>query len=163
MTTAAMVVALVSLTQGGGPAVSGRQCTADAPDVVAARRVVADLIAADNQRALERVVAFYARDAIWLPPEQPPVVGIDGIRARYESLFSAITPEIVAAVDETCVAGDLAFIRGHNGGRAVFRDSNEVRIIDDAYVMLLRREGDGAWRITHLIWHRQSPLKPEAK
>jgi len=30
--------------------------------------------------------------------------------------------------------------------------------LDDAYLMLLRLEAGGIWRISHLIWHRQSEL-----
>lgn len=59
-------------------------------------------------------------------------------------------------MDEVCISGALAFVRGRNRGRLVPRDSGGDRALDDVYLMLLRREAEGAWRISHLIWHRAS-------
>jgi len=47
-----------------------------------------------------------------------------------------------------------AFVRGRNSGRLVSRSGGADLVLDDVYVMLLRREADGRWLITHLIWHR---------
>jgi hypothetical protein len=54
------------------------------------------------------------------------------------------------------VDGATAVVRGHNGGRLVSRGSAPARELDDVYLMLLRRDPDGAWRISHLMWHRAS-------
>lgn len=146
---------LVSPVAVGKPVT--QDCRATDDGVRGIRAVANGIIAADNERALERVVQYYTADAIWLPPEQPAVVGRDRIRARYEILFAAVTPEIQPTVEEACISGGLGFVRGHNGGRVVDRASGVARDVDDAYVMLLRRDGDGAWRISHLMWHRRSP------
>jgi len=134
-----------------------QECRATADGVRAIRAVADGIIAADNERAIERVVQYYTLDAIWLPPEQPAVVGRDKIRARYEALFAAVTPAIQPTIDEACVSGSLGVVRGHNDGRVVDRTSGEERGLDDAYLMVLRHDGDGAWRVSHLMWHRQSP------
>jgi uncharacterized protein (TIGR02246 family) len=125
------------------------------PEPVAqARAVAVGIVEADNASALERVLEHYAPDAMLLPPNEPPVQGHAAIRPRYEGLFAAYRPEIVARVDEVCVSGALAFVRGHNGGRLVSRSGGADRALDDAYLMMLRRGADGRWRISHLMWHR---------
>jgi ketosteroid isomerase-like protein len=98
----------------------------------------------------------FAADAILLPPGEAPVAGRDKIRPRYEALFAGFSPEIEPRIDEACVAQSFGFVRGRNGGRLVPRSAGEPRALDDTFVMLLRLEPDGAWRISHLIWHRQS-------
>ena len=57
-------------------------------------------------------------------------------------------------------AAGLGVVRGRNGGRMVSRSSGDARALDDAYVMVLRRESDGAWRIAQLIWHSQGTARP---
>jgi len=118
--------------------------------------VATRIIEADNARAIERVLAFYAPDAVLLPPGQPPVVGVAAIRPRYETMFATFTPELSARVDEACASGALAYVRGHNRGRLVPRSGGRDQVVDDPYLMLLARGEDGGWRITHLMWHRKA-------
>jgi uncharacterized protein (TIGR02246 family) len=132
------------------------ECRAEAAGVREIRSVATGIVAADNQRDLERVLAFYADDAILMPPGEGPVAGRARIRPRYEALFASVTPEIQVHIDEACVDGSMGFVRGRNGGRVVARDTGEPRTLDDAFLMLLRRGTDGAWRISHLMWHRQT-------
>ena len=129
-------------------------CDPSPVPVAEARAVAVGIVDADNASALERVLEHYAADAMLLPPNEPPVQGHAAIRPRYEGLFAAYRPEIVARVDEVCVSGALAFVRGHNGGRLLSRNGGADRALDDAYIMMLRRGADGRWRISHLMWHR---------
>ena len=153
-----LIVVLVSRVPVGADV--ARQCAPTADGVAEIRAVASGIIAADNARVLERVLQYYAADAIWMPPGQAAVVGRAAIRGRYEELFASFTPQIVPTIEEACVAGDLGFVRGHNGGQVVDRKSGAARALDDAYLMLLRRGPDGAWRISHLMWHRRSPVPP---
>jgi uncharacterized protein (TIGR02246 family) len=132
------------------------ECRAEAPAVRAVRAVAEGIVAADNRRDLERVLAYYTDDAVLMPPGEGPVVGRANILPRYEALFEAFDPEIQIEVHEACVDGGLGFVRGRNGGRLLPRSAGEVRRLDDGFLMLLRAS-HGAWRISHLIWHRQGP------
>jgi uncharacterized protein (TIGR02246 family) len=138
-------------------------CAADAPGVGDVRAVAAGIVEADNRRDVERVVGYYAGDAVLMPPNETPVAGREKIRPRYEVLFAAFTPEIELQIQEACAGGGIGFVRGRNGGRLVPRGAGEGRALDDAFVMLLRLEADGVWRISHLIWHRQSPAAPPSR
>lgn len=130
-------------------------CRADSPAVTAVRAVADGIIAADNARDLARVMDSYAADAWLLPPNDVPVRGHAAIRPRYETLFSGFIPAIEGRIDEVCVSGSIALVRGHNGGRMISRSGAPPRLLDDAYLMTLRFEPDLRWRISHLMWHPQ--------
>ena len=121
------------------------------------RAVANGIIAADNARDVERVMSFYAADAVLMPPNANPVTGHAAIRPRYETLFAAMSPAIVSTLDEVRVAGEWAFVRGKNTGVMRPRSGGgEARALDDVFVMLLQRGADGRWKIARLIWHRAS-------
>lgn len=129
-------------------------CERGASDEAGVRAVAEGIVEADNARALERVLDFYAEDAVLLPPNADPVRGRAAIRPRYEALFAEYDPKIEARIDELEVDGDLAVVRGRNGGRLEPRGTAPARELDDAWLMVLRREGD-RWRIRQLMWHPQ--------
>ena len=126
------------------------------------RAVAQELIAADNTRDLDRVMAVYADDAILMPPNEAPVRGKVPLRPRYKALFDAMQPEIESRIEEIQVTGDWAYVVGSNGGRLVPLAGGEPRRLSDAYVMILRRD-HGAWSVARLIWHSTEPLKAPAK
>jgi uncharacterized protein (TIGR02246 family) len=146
-----LAVVLVFAAEATAPS-----CDAAASPAREVAAVATGIIEADNAGAIERVLAFYAPDAVLLPPGQPPVVGVATIRPRYEAMFAAFTPELSARVDEACASGTLAYVRGHNRGRLVSRGGGRDQVLDDPYLMLLARAVDGRWRITHLMWHRRA-------
>ncbi|MEZ4456375.1 MAG: SgcJ/EcaC family oxidoreductase [Gemmatimonadales bacterium] len=147
LVAAALAVATTARAEAPGG------CDRVGPGARAVRAVAEGIIAADNARDLERVLGYYAPDAVLLPPGEPPVQGRAAIRPRYEGLFARFDPAIVARVDEVCVDGDLAYVRGHNGGRLVAREGGTSRALDDTYLMVLRRSGEGNWQISQLMWH----------
>jgi uncharacterized protein (TIGR02246 family) len=132
-------------------------CAAEPRAAGEVRAVAEGIIAADNARDLARVLASYAPDAVLLPPGEGPVIGAAAIRPRYEALFAGFDPAIEGHIDELCVDGAAAFVRGRNRGRLAARGAGPSRELDDVYVMRLRRGKDSAWRISHLMWHRASP------
>jgi uncharacterized protein (TIGR02246 family) len=137
------------------------ECSEGSPAVAAARAVAKGIVDADNRGDLDAVMGHYANDAVLMPPGEAPLAGREKIRPRYRSLFADFSPGIELRIDEACAASGLGFVRGHNGGRLVPRAGGEPRLLDDAFLMLLRLESDGAWRISHLIWHRQgAPTAP---
>jgi ketosteroid isomerase-like protein len=124
----------------------------------AVRAVAEGIILADNDRDVARVLAFYADDAIWLPPNESLVKDRAVIQQRYESLFQDSDPDIEGRIDEICVDGAIAFVRGHNGGWLVSRVGGRSRALDDVYLMVLRRESGGDWKISRLMWHPASAV-----
>src|SRR5262245_14011482 len=63
------------------------------------------LIAADNARDLEAVLACYSDDVTWLPPGEPPVSGKDAVRARYGKLFAGYHLDFTIEIAEAHADG----------------------------------------------------------
>jgi len=123
-------------------------------EVAAVRRVLESVIAADNARDVEAVLAQYADDAVLLPPGEAAVDGKQAIKLRYQSLFEQSNPELSFASDETVIAGEWAFDRGLTRGRLVQRAGGEPRMVKDKYLMVLRQQMNGMWRIARLMWNK---------
>lgn len=126
--------------------------------VRAVRAVVAAIIAADNARDLDAVLALYTPDAVLMPPGEDPVVGRAAIRPRYETLFRTMIPAIRSELTEVQVAGGWAFVRGRNTGELRPIDSAATpRRLNDHFLMVLSRDSSDQWRIARLIWHPGAP------
>jgi ketosteroid isomerase-like protein len=149
-------LALALLALQAAAAAGAPDCRPQSAAVREAGAVATGIVDADNARDLERVLHYYAADAVLLPPGEGPVQGLAAIRPRYVGLFEAYTPQIELQVDEACASEGLAFVRGRNRGRLIARAGGGARELDDVFVMLLRRAADGALRISHLVWHRAS-------
>lgn len=146
-------LALLLAGAAAGAAAVAAPASAGADRSAEVRAVAEGIIAADNARDVSRVLDYYAEDAVLMPPGEPPVRGKAAIRPRYEKLFAQFLPEIESRIDEIRVDHDWAFAAGMNGGRLVPRDGGEARALNDAWLMVLRRDGAPGWKIARLIWH----------
>lgn len=140
------------LAIGLGLAATAAPAHACDADSSGARAVAEGIVEADNARDIGRVLGYYADDAVLMPPNEAPVAERADIRKRYDALFEDFAPDIEARIDEVCVEGNLAFVRGHTGGWLVSRIGGRSRELDDVYLMILRR-AEGGWRIARLMWH----------
>ncbi len=143
------LIAILSLTL----LAASTQARACGGDSTAVRAVAEGIVAADNGRDIGRALGYYARDAVLMPPNEQPVADRAVIQRRYEDLFQNFAPQIDARIDEICVQGSLAFVRGHNGGWLVSRVGGRSNEIDDDYLMILQRAAGGEWKISRLMWH----------
>ena len=153
--TGPLAALALSLAAAAPPAPA---CPGDAAAAGPVRAVVEGLIAADNERDIGRVLGYYAPDAVLMPPGEPPVTERAGIQARYDALFRDFEPAIEGRIDDVCVDGSLAVVRGRNGGWLVGRGGGASRRLDDVYLMVLHRDESAGWRIGSLIWHPASAL-----
>jgi len=155
--TALRATLIVCLLGVGGDAWAQPPQEADATRV---REIALGIISADNARDLSRVLAFYADDAVLLPPNEAPVHGKAAIEPRYEALFAEFDPDIAGEIAELHVTNDLAIVRGFNRGRLKPRTGGDARLLNDVYLMILRRASDGSWRIARLMWHSVTAAQP---
>ncbi len=111
---AGAILALAAILSGPGCAAPERSAGAREENRI--REVAMGIVAADNERDLDRVLAHYTDNAVLFPPNHPPVRGKEAIRPRYETLFHDYAPQIVARIDEMQVAGDWALVIGPISG-----------------------------------------------
>ena len=126
-------------------------------DVAAVTNVLREIIAADNAMDVDRIASLYEEDAVNLPPNGPAVQGRVAIKERYRSGFAQAKLELSFISEETHVGGEWAFDRGITKGRNVWRNGDPPTEFEHKYVMLLRRQADGSWKIARLIWNSNVP------
>jgi ketosteroid isomerase-like protein len=148
-------IALAAVALGG--------CSGAAPvDSAAARETLAEAAeayhAAAAAKSVEAVVAFYADDALMIPPNAPLVEGLGGVRGyRFGFIetpgvsldFELVRVEVSAAGDIgwTFARGDITIERPDGPpGSDVVRDFHTWR-----------RQADGSWKIVVDMWNSGMP------
>ncbi len=101
--------------------------------------------AANAKNAGALVRAFYAPDAVMMPPNHPIVEGRTGIQGFLQSLIDGGFTSIKLDTTTVASAGDLAYGRGRYTlsmsppGGAPVQDIGK-------YVVVYRRQANGSWR-----------------
>ena len=102
------------------------------------------------------VDAFYAENAVVLPPNQPPVVGKAQIRAFVQGMIDGGLTEIQLDSTDVSGSGDLAYSVGKY--RLALRPAGSDLVEDKGkYVVVYRRQTDGSWRAIADIFNTNSP------
>lgn len=121
-------------------------------------RLDAEWSQAAQKRDVDRVVSYWADDAVVLPPSSGAVVGKGAIRDFVVKSFQ--TPGFGISWKTTDVtvseSGDLAYATGTN--RVTFRgaDGREASV-DGKAVTVWRRNPSGTWKCVVDIWNDAAP------
>ena len=112
----------------------------------------------DNAMAAGDVSAkmrLYTTDAVLMPPEGPVVSGQEAIRLWHEEFFKKGTSPGVSKVDEIQVFGEWGFARGTFSGTVTPRPGGPPTSVSEKWLVVVRRQGDGSWKIARDIWTQQ--------
>lgn len=120
----------------------------EGPDAV---REVSQLWARSwSAKDLEGTLALYADDAVFLPSIGGRVVGRAAIRTLFAQALAVTMPTLRLTSKESGLSDELAFDSGEYEETLVSQDgSREIR---GSYLVVLRRDGRGAWRIVQHMW-----------
>ena len=107
-----------------------------------------------------RLLAVYASDVVMMPPNEPAVLGQDGMRKWGEAMFAQVTMSGRYTSSQVSVSGDWAVDRYAGvltttpkaGG-----SSTEEKIKG---VHIMKRQPDGTWLIAQDIWNSDAPPPP---
>jgi uncharacterized protein (TIGR02246 family) len=108
------------------------------------------------------VLATFTDDAVLMPHHGAPVVeGLDAIRRQFwppdvpPARVTAFTMEPV----EISGSGDLAYARGTISLTFSFESDGVMQTLSNAgnYLMIVRRQPEGAWKIARYIWNDPVP------
>jgi uncharacterized protein (TIGR02246 family) len=104
-------------------------------------------VEASNRGDAEGLASLYADDAVLLPPDHEPVRG----RAAIGDFWRQGTDEGLEVTTLTVeVEGNLGYLVG----RYHLPATDEEPADSGKYVMCLKRQRDGAWKLTADIWNR---------
>jgi uncharacterized protein (TIGR02246 family) len=126
-------------------------CAGEAPEVDAASRgaIEATLdryVAASNEGDAAALARLYAEDALLLPPDHEPIHGREAI-GEFWRQGTDTGLEISALRLE--VDGDVAYLVG----RYRLPPTDQEDADSGQYVLCLKRQADGDWKLTADIWN----------
>ena len=154
-TTPLAVIALAALAAACQPATPAGLTDADRAAIDSAGQTFVKNVLASDYTAL--VKAYYADDAILLPPNMPAATGHAAIEAVLRT-FPPITAFTIQQ-EELAGTGDLAYQRGRYRmtlappGMAAIPDSGK-------YLEIWRKGADGTWKIVRDMFNSDVPLPP---
>jgi uncharacterized protein (TIGR02246 family) len=108
------------------------------------------------------VASLYSDDAMYMLPNELAVQGRMAIEQRLSSMMEQLTSRsIEIAGDITEVSGDLAY------GTGMYKMSGEVMgepLEDEGkYLVVMKKQADGSWKIQAHIWNSNLPLPMEGE
>jgi ketosteroid isomerase-like protein len=108
------------------------------------------------------VAAVYAEGAVEMPPGFPARNGVDDIRSAYESYFEAGAETVAFGMTAVEISGfdGLAFDRGSWSWTGREAAGTELVTQTGKYLALARRQEDGSWQYTAMIWNSDAPVEP---
>jgi uncharacterized protein (TIGR02246 family) len=110
---------------------------------------VAQYVTATNQGDSEALTALYAEDAVLLPPDHEPIQGREAIGAFWRQGTDEGLEVRTLRIE---VDGNVGYLVG-----SYHLPATEEEPADSGkYVMCLRRQPDGAWKLTADIWNSSS-------
>jgi uncharacterized protein (TIGR02246 family) len=133
--------------------------TDSSPSVDQLRAVCDQMVEAERTRNLD-VVDLISHDAVWLAPNTPPVVGLDGIRDLFVGFFELPFTDMTADIASIRVSdsGDLATVWGTF---ELAFDSPDGQVTESMSFLMSWEQRDGTWKATANMFCGNAPL-PEA-
>ncbi|MGD2124184.1 MAG: SgcJ/EcaC family oxidoreductase [Gemmatimonadota bacterium] len=133
-------------------------------DLTAIRELGTSYATANVAMDADAVAALYTEDAIEMPPNEPATEGRAAIRERYASYLAADaeTTEFTVVSVEIDGMDDLAFDRGTWSWTGTPPGMAEPMTETGKYLSIARRQADGSWLWSRVIWNSDLPLpEPE--
>lgn len=110
-----------------------------------------------NSGDIDAWLSLWTDDGIQMPPNSPPVVGKEKIRARNKAVLDQFTFDMGITNEEVRLAGDWAYARGTYAATLTPKQAGEVIFIDGKYMTILERQPDGSWKIHRDIFNSNVP------
>ena len=114
----------------------------DLATIALIREQLADGVREGNPDA---ILATYDKSVIVMSPNEPLIIGLEESRIWLEAAFSKPYPGATYETAEVHVSDDWAFERGS------YWEGSGKRL------WIYRRQPDGGWRISHIMWSSNSP------
>jgi uncharacterized protein (TIGR02246 family) len=143
MTALVSLPAFVLLLAGCGD----RPAAPDPTGRQAVESAIRRYVDASNRGDVTTLASLYADDAMLLPPDHEPIQGREAIRAFWRQGTDEGLEVTNLAVE---VSGNLGYLVGQYHLPA----TDEEPADSGKYVMCLKRQRDGSWKVTADIWNQ---------
>ncbi len=121
--------------------------------------VLHDYEVALNQADVDRIVALYAEDGVFMAQHRGPAQGREEIQQAYEDIFGVIRLDIAFDVDEVVVVSrTVAYARTRSvGTTTIVADGATVSEANQELFILVRESESDPWRIGRYIFSTTNP------
>jgi uncharacterized protein (TIGR02246 family) len=109
-----------------------------------------------NANDLEKILALYGSEPVFMPQHAPALIGRDAVRAGYKQVFETLKLNIRFEVHEIEEAGDWAWARTSSAGRTRILAAGVEVTEGNNELFIFRREG-GEWRIHRYLFSTNQP------
>ncbi|HEU4955905.1 MAG TPA: DUF4440 domain-containing protein [Gemmatimonadales bacterium] len=173
MRTPAALVLLALAACQSGPKAETESMGADA---ASAATTPAGLSAADEAAVREADVAwgkaatagdaaaltaFYASDAVLMPPGSPSIKGSEGIGKFFAGMTSAFNTQFELTTSAVDGRGDLAFSTGQYTATLTPKKAGAKPMPTEKgkYLGVMKKQPDGSWKLIYDIWNQDAEPK----
>jgi uncharacterized protein (TIGR02246 family) len=127
-------------------------------DEAAIRHTLAAYNAALNGGDARAVLPLYTTDGICMAPFSPPSIGQPALEKAYQGFFREMKFDVAFDIAEVVVlAPDWAYVRTSSAGTTLHRSSGKTVSEANQELFVMRRDGEGRWRIARYSF---SPTNP---
>ena len=148
------VILVVVLTAACGAA-SRSDPAADRQAIAA---VSAQFEAAENAGNVEQMLPLFADDMIIMSPNAAQLSGADRITAATRAFHEAFTVQVKYSSEEIAAFGDWGFDRGTERFTLIPKSGGAPISVNGKYLWLYRRQPDGSWKQSRVMWNSSDPL-----
>jgi uncharacterized protein (TIGR02246 family) len=118
-------------------------------DIQAITDIVAEWEAAYNNADLDRLVSFYADDAIAILPIGPPLIGKEAIQKSAQKMFEEKPSQEKDVVQDVQISGNLAVAHVTSFPSTMPKPAGEPFNAKGNFILVFKKESDGAWKLIY--------------
>jgi len=127
-------------------------------DIEAIKALLAHNSSGINSGDLEGWINQFTEDAIFMPPNSAVLKGKEAGREFARPWYEHLSMEFDLTIDEIEVHGNWAFARWSYSGRYTPKAGGETIQDNGKEIWILKRQSDGSWKCSHIIWNSNDPL-----
>jgi ketosteroid isomerase-like protein len=145
-----LMTALVTLMLGAGACGGSKGEEFTATDTAAIRQLDADFVAAFNAKEMDKLLAFYAENSVFMPPNKPLLRGKEPLKSFYADLFGQGATDLKMDPADIAGHGPIAYQSG------TFSLTSGATHDRGKFLFVMRKMGD-KWLFQHSIWSSDLP------
>ena len=150
MKRVALAVSLVCL-----PHVAQAQAAKTDPAI---SKLSKELATAMSSKDAAKVAAFYAEDATFNPPNEPPVRGRAAIQAWMQKMYDQGSASLSLTPVESAVSGNIGY--SYESYTFTFTPKGAPPVVEKGKSVVVYKQVGGKWLLAHDIFSSNDPAPP---